>query len=366
MTSTVPEQLIFQIRPAIRGRSPYIVGGDSQAPDVKLNQNESPFDLPEDLKKEILESFLEIPFNRYPREHPYDLIRALSDKLNHPPEGILVGNGSNELTYTLGLCLINPGAPVVLPTPMFSLYKKVILLYDGVPISTAPNPGLHVDLDAVHAAIRLHSPSLTIITTPNNPTGLSVPFDAIESLLKESPGFLLVDEAYVEFTSQRSALELMDQYPNLLILRTFSKAFGLAGMRIGFLLGHPPVIQEFLKSRLPFVVDPLAETVALALMRKPEIIASRVQEIIEERDALVNALKKLPDVKVIPSDANFLLLKTPVAPSILMKKLTRNGVLVRNMEGYSELAGYLRVNAGSKDENKVFLRALEDTMYSNS
>ena len=207
---------------------------------------------------------------------------------------------------------------------------------------------------------------LHIITTPNNPTGLTVPFDAIESLLKASPGFLLVDEAYVEFTSQRSALELMDQYPNLLILRTFSKAFGLAGMRIGFLLGHPSVIQEFLKSRLPFVVDPLAETVALALMKKPEIIASRVQEIIEERDALINALKKVPDVKVIPSDANFLLLKTPVAPSILMKKLTKNGVLVRNMEGYSELAGYLRVNAGSKDENKVFLRALEDTMYSDS
>ena len=366
MKSTAPEQLLSQIRPAIRGRSPYLVGGDSKAPEVKLNQNESPFDVPEDVKKEILESFLKIPFNRYPREHPYDLIRALSQTLNHPQEGILVGNGSNEITYTIGLCLIQPRSPVVLPTPMFSLYNKVVLLYDGTPIAIAPHPDLQFDLDSLHAAIRRHRPPLTIVTTPNNPTGLSITYEAIELLLKETAGFLLVDEAYVEFTQQKSAIGLINQYPNLLILRTFSKAFGLAGMRIGYLLGHPDIIQEIMKSRLPFVVDPLAETVALTLMRKPEIIASRVTEIISERNRLINDLKKLPDVSVIPSDANFLLFKTIVAPSVLMKNLASKGVLVRNMEGYPELAGYLRVNAGSKDENKVFLRALEDTMNSSS
>ena len=366
MTPSVSEQLLSHIRPAIRHRKPYIVGGDSEAPAVKLNQNESPFDVPEELKKELLQSFLDIPFNRYPREHPYELTRELSDQLNHPPEGILVGNGSNEITYTLGLSMISTGAPIVLPTPMFSLYEKVVLLYDGTPISVPPSPNLHIDLDALHNAIKTHTPSLTIVTTPNNPTGLSLPLEAIESLLNTTQGFLLVDEAYVEFTSQRSALELIDQYPNLLILRTFSKALGLAGMRIGYLVGHPDIIQELMKSRLPFVVDPLAETVALALMKKPEIIASRVQYILHERNQLINALEKMPDVNVVPSDANFLLFKTPLEPSFLMKKLTSRGVLVRNMGGYPELAGYLRVNAGSQDENKVFLSALEHTMYSSS
>lgn len=366
MTVTFPEQLRSLIRPAIRERKPYIVGGNTASPEVKLNQNESPFDIPKDLKQELLESFLSIPFNRYPREHPYDLIRALSNQLNYPAEGILIGNGSNEITYTLGLSLIQPGSPVVLPTPMFSLYQKVILLHDGVPVSIAPKADLNVDLEALHAAIQEYAPPLTIVTTPNNPTGLSISFEAIEALLNATPGFLLVDEAYVEFTTQRSAFELLDTYPNLLILRTFSKAMGLAGMRVGYLLGHPDVIQEFMKSRLPFVVDPLAETVALALINKPEIIASHVEYLKQERDALINALEKLPDVEVIPSDANFLIFKTPIAPGILMKNLASQGVLVRNMEGYSELAGYLRVNAGSRDENKVFLRALEDTMYSSS
>ena len=362
MTTFSLDKLRTLIRPAIRERQPYLVGGDTEAPEIKLNQNESPFDIPNDLKRELMDSFLSIPFNRYPREHPYDLIRALSDQLNHPPEGILVGNGSNEITYTLGLCLIEAGSPVVLPTPMFSLYKKVILLYGGIPISIPPLNDLQIDLEAVKEATQKHKPPLTVVTTPNNPTGRSISCEAIEYLLQESEGFLLVDEAYVEFTSQRSALSLMRQYPNLLILRTFSKAMGLAGMRIGYLLGHPDIIKEFMKSRLPFVVDPLAETVALALLKKPEIIASHTKHLIQERDFLINALKKIPDVKVIPSDANFLLFKTPVSPAFLMKKLASRGVLVRNMEGYSELEGYLRVNAGSQQENKAFLHALEETM----
>ena len=164
---------------------------------------------------------------------------------------------------------------------MFSLYKKVILLYDGWPISIAPKPNLQVDLESVHEAIRQHSPPLTIITTPNNPTGLSISFEAIESLLIETPGFLLIDEAYVEFTHQQSAIGLMGKYPNLLILRTFSKAFGLAGMRIGYLLGHPNIIQEFLKSRLPFVVDALAETVALALLKNQKLLPPELRKLFE-------------------------------------------------------------------------------------
>ena len=363
MISTVSDQLLSCIRPAIRARSPYLVGGDTLPPEVKLNQNESPFDLPEDLKKELIESFFTIPFNRYPGEHPYRLRSALAEYLDYPAEGILLGNGSNELTYTLGLCLISPGNPVVLPTPMFSLYNKVVLLFDGTPVPVAPRPDLSVDIEALHAAIKQHQPALTIVTTPNNPTGLTIPFHDIQALVASTPGFVVVDEAYVEFTTERSAFELLHSAPNVLIMRTFSKAFGLAGLRIGYMLGHPDIISEFMKSRLPFVVDPLAETVALSLLKKREIIAQRVALLKQERDALYKALKKLPDVHVIPGEANFLLFKTPAQPADLMKKLASKGVLVRNMEGYSELAGYLRVNAGSPDENKVFLSALENTVY---
>lgn len=362
MISTVSEQLLGHIRPAVRNRSPYIVGGDAPPPEVKLNQNESPFDVPEELKRELLEAFLAIPFNRYPGEHPYRLRAALAEQSGHPPEGIIIGNGSNELTYTLGLCLVNPGNPVVLPSPMFSLYKKVVQLHAGIPISIPPLSDLNVDIPAVIAAIEMHQPPLSILTTPNNPTGLSIEYEDIARILSVARGFVVVDEAYVEFTEQRSALDLMERHPNLIITRTFSKAMGLAGLRIGYMLGHPDVIAEFMKSRLPFVVDQLAETVALTLLKKPEIIAQRVALLKQERDHLYAALKNIPDVHVIPSEANFVLFKTSAKPADLMKKLASLGVLVRNMEGYSELAGYLRVNAGSPDENKVFLSALENTL----
>ena len=363
MISTISESLLACIKPAIRKRSPYLVGGDTPAPEVKLNQNESPFDVSDALKQELIEAFLNIPFNRYPAEHPYRLRQTLSEQLNVDPEGILIGNGSNELTYTLGLCLISEGTPVVLPSPMFSLYEKVVRLHEGTVISVPPLPNFDFDVTALQAAVHRHKPALTVVTTPNNPTGRIIPFEAIDSLLEATPGFLLIDEAYVEFTSERSALDLMASRPNLLILRTFSKAMGLAGLRIGYMLGHPDVIREFMKSRLPFVVDPLAETVALTLLQKPEIIADRVSLLLKERDRLFLALKKLPNVEVIPSEANFLLFKTTLKPAFLMKKLASLGVLVRNMGGYSELAGYLRVNAGSPDENKAFLNALEKTLY---
>lgn len=364
MIATLSKVLIEKIRPAIRDQHPYVVSRDGFEPDIKLNQNESPFDIPLDLKKELLESFLSIPFNRYPKEQPELLRHRLAQHLGQTPDGILVGNGSNELAYTLGLCLIEQNAPVVLPTPMFSLYEKVVRLYGGCPIKVPALSDFHFDVPGLIAAIRKHRPSLTIITTPNNPTGLRTPLADIERLLAETEGFLVVDEAYVEFTDPPSALSLLDRHPNLIIMRTFSKAFGLAGLRIGYMIAHPDVIREFLKSRLPFVVDRLAETVALALLERTEIITRQVNLLKEQRDTLIDAMRAFTDFRVLPSEANFALFKGSLPPDILMKNLANRGILVRNMGGYSELAGYLRVNAGSPEENKEFLSALEDAIRS--
>ena len=362
MSSTVLSALIDQIRPSVRNLSPYVVGNEHIDPEVKLNQNESPFDLPESLKEELLHSFLSIPFNRYPKEQPLNLKQKLGEYLNYTPEGILVGNGSNELTYTLGLCLIDDGTSVVLPTPMFSLYEKVVLLHGGVPVLVPPKSNLHFDIDRILSEVKTHTPPLTIIASPNNPTGLSVSIEDIERILSATDGFLVVDEAYIEFTETDGTFNLLSSYPNLIILRTFSKAYGLAGLRIGYMLAHPYVIRELMKSRVPFGVDPLAETVALSLLEKPEIVAHCVEHIKRERDLLYAQLDSIPEIHPIPSQANFVIFKTPQKPANLMKNLAREGVLVRNMEGYSELAGYLRVNAGSLEENKVFLSALEKTL----
>ncbi len=355
------DQLLAYIRPAVRAEHPYVVG---TAPDVqvKLNQNESPFDLPEDLKRALLEQFFQTPFNRYPTEQPDRLVHALAEREAWDADGILVGNGSNELTYTLGLTMIAEGTPVVLPRPMFALYEKVVALFGGALTAVPPRPDLAFDAGAILEAVRRVQPALTVLTTPNNPTGLALPLSEIEPIVQAAPGFVVVDEAYVEFTDEESARAILADYPNLVLVRTFSKAFGLAGLRLGYLMAHPAVVGELLKARLPFMVDRLAEATALALLERPGLVGERAAQIKRACRALTEALQAMDAVAVVPSQANFVLFKTPLEPKNLLNRLAESGVLVRDMSGYRELRGYLRVNAGTPDENKAFLVALKKAL----
>ncbi|MFQ5569093.1 MAG: histidinol-phosphate transaminase [Rhodothermales bacterium] len=359
--NTEMNRLLGHIRPAVRKERPYIVGTAPHV-QVKLNQNECPLDLPEDLKRALLDEFFNTPFNRYPTEQPDRLCRALAEQVDWDPEGILVGNGSNELTYTFGLTLIEKGTPVVMPRPMFALYEAVVRLHEGALTPVAPRPDLRFDAGALLEAVRSVQPALVVLTTPNNPTGLAMPVEEIESIVREVPGFVVVDEAYVEFTEEESARTLLDDYPNLILLRTFSKAYGLAGLRLGYLIGHPPVVQELLKARLPFMVDRLAELTALALLERPALIRDRVQWMKRSCRKLTVALDTTDGVEVVPSQANFMIFKTPLEPKLLMNRLAGKNVLVRNMGGYPELRGYLRVNAGTPEENKAFLVALKEAL----
>ena len=355
------ERVLDHFRPAVRRQKPYLVGGVPDV-DVKLNQNESPFDLPDDLKDELFARFREIPFNRYPTEHPGRLVAALADYADWTPEGILVGNGSNELTHLFALCFVASGTPVVLPRPMFALYETVIRLHEGDLTSIPPRPDFSFDAEAILEAVRRVQPSLVVLTTPNNPTGRAMPLAEVEAIVAATPGVVIVDEAYVEFTEQASARTLLPDYPNLILLRTFSKAFGLAGMRLGYLMAHPEVVAELLKARIPFMVDRFAEATALAVLDRADLIAERAAFLMEQRRQLTAALRAMEAVEVIPSQANFVLFKTPVEPREMMDRLAGAGVLVRNMGGYPELAGYLRVNAGTRDENKAFLAALKHAL----
>lgn len=349
------------IRPEVRNEHPYLVGGFDDIT-IKLNQNESPYDFPDDIKRQLIESFLDIPFNRYPGEAPERLRHALATYTGCDPSMILVGNGSNELTYLLGLVFIAPGSSVVLPRPMFSLYEKVVRLYGGQVEGVPPLPDLRFDTGALYEAVRRVRPVLTVITTPNNPTGLTVPLADIERIVEAASGFVVVDEAYFEFDDRVTAQGLLERYPHVILLRTMSKAFGLAGLRIGYLVAHPDVITEIGKARIPFMVDPLSEAAALTLLQHPDLVDDRVKRIKAERQKLATALKSMEEVEVVPSRANFVIIKTPIRPRTLLNRLAHAGILVRNMEGYPELKGFVRVNAGTPEENKVFLDTLKNTL----
>jgi histidinol-phosphate aminotransferase len=344
-TSSI-DDVLSCIRPAVRERSEYVVG---MPPDieVKLNQNESPYDLPEEIKAELRDTVSAMNFNRYPAEQPTELRDALAEHDDVPAESIIVSNGSNELTYTFGLAFLDPGTPMVLPRPLFS------------------RDDLQFDVDGLVTAVQDTEARLTVLATPNNPTGRALPLSDIARIADASPGVVVVDEAYVEFNSETTAVELMDEHPNVMVLRTLSKAFGLAGARIGYLIAQPPVVRELMKARLPFTVDRLAEQAALAVLRRPDLLEKRVRQLQVSVTELAEALRGMDGVEVVPTEANFVIFTTPMPADPLQDRLAEQGILVRNMGGYPELEGYLRVNAGTRAENKAFLTALEKTLYSD-
>ncbi|WP_251953500.1 histidinol-phosphate transaminase [Salinibacter ruber] len=352
------DDVLQHIRPAVRDRSEYIVDMP-EGIDVKLNQNESPFDLPAGLKQELLDAHAQVEMNRYPSEQPEALRHALAEYDGVDPDQILVGNGSNEITYTFGLAFLDPGDPVVLPRPMFSLYEKVMRLQEADLTIVPPQDDFGFDADALATAAAETDAVLTILTTPNNPTGLAMTLDELEQVVTASSGFVVIDEAYVEFNPEGTAIDLLEQHPNVLILRTLSKGFGLAGARLGYLLAHPAVVTELMKARLPFMVDRFAEQTALAVLRRPDLIEDRVSRIEASITILTEALQAMEGVEVVPSQANFVVFTTPLPADTLQDRLADRGVLVRNMGGYPELEGYLRVSAGTEEENNAFLDALD-------
>ncbi len=352
------DDVLQHIRPAVRDRSEYIVDMP-EGIDVKLNQNESPFDLPAGLKQELLDAHAQVEMNRYPSEQPEALRHALAEYDGVDPDQILVGNGSNEITYTFGLAFLDPGDPVVLPRPMFSLYEKVMRLQEADLTIVPPQDDFGFDADALATAAAETDAVLTILTTPNNPTGLAMTLDELEQVVTASSGFVVIDEAYVEFNPEGTAIDLLEKHPNVLILRTLSKGFGLAGARLGYLLAHPAVVTELMKARLPFMVDRFAEQTALAVLRRPDLIEDRVSRIEASITTLTETLQAMEGVEVVPSQANFVIFTTPLPADTLQDRLADRGVLVRNMGGYPELEGYLRVSAGTEEENNAFLDALD-------
>ncbi|GMQ82526.1 MAG: histidinol-phosphate transaminase [Rhodothermia bacterium] len=358
MSERPMEQLVQLIRSEIRKEKPYLIGGSDERR-CKLNQNECPFDLPHEIKSELLKRFEQIQFNRYPAPQPFELMSVLEQHHRLPEGSVLVGNGSNDLTQTLALCFVSSGTRVVLPRPMFALYESVIRMHSGKVVPIPPLKSLHFDVDRIVETASDASVALTIVASPNNPTGLSVPFEAIERLCKNAPGFVVVDEAYHEFCLNQSSISLLDQYSNLIVMRTLSKAFGLAGIRIGYLLGHPQVMAEILKARLPFMVDRFSETTAIELVKKPDLIAKRVRLLKQGIFDLARELNTIPSVSVLPSTANFVVFKTEMESGNLASKLGHTGVVVRTLSSYPELDGYLRVSTGTESENKAFITALK-------
>jgi len=326
---------------------------------VKLNQNENPFDIPPEVKNEILEEFKEKAWNRYPEILPFDLIDLLAEYHHYSADGIIAANGSNELMYTVIMTLVSRGVKVLIPTPTFFLYEKAVRIMGGEVLHVMMKENLTFDTEKILDAIQQENPRLVILVSPNSPTGQSISYEHVERILQATGGLVLVDEAYIEFSDKKSVIGLLKQAENIILLRTFSKSFSAAGLRIGYLLTNPRLRAEILKPKIPFTVGLLAQIFVEVLFRHLDLVRQRIELIKSERDRLYAALQGIEGVRPFPSDSNFMLFQTKKTSREIFDGLLRHEVLVRDVSSYPMLDRMLRVNAGTPEENDAFLTALK-------
>ena len=345
------------LNPALERIEAYKVEGGQDA-EVKLNQNESPFDLPMWLKDKILDEFRREPWNRYPDILPYRGMATYASFLGVPAESVIMSNGSNEMLYTIFMACVGAGRKVLIPEPSFSLYDKLAVLLQGEIVSVPLNPDLSFDVDAIIAAAEKEKVDFIVLSTPNNPAGKSMSHEEVERIVSTCDAIVLADEAYIEFSQQESVVDLIDRYPNLIVLRTMSKALALAGMRIGFAITNPELMAEITKPKIPFASGRLAEITLANVLENYSLVTDAVHYILAERQRMETALAGIAGVEVFESDTNFLIIRVGNAKEVFTK-LREGGVLVRNVSGYPLMENCLRCNIGLIEENDRLLELLK-------
>src|SRR5437867_7793694 len=348
------------VKPEVRGLTAYTLKHFEA--DVKLDQNENPYELPLDLKREIVDRVLRRPWGRYPEFVPAAVIKTLAKFSGWHEDGILVGNGSNELIQATLTVTLGPGRSLVAPQPTFMLYKLMATALQAQAIDVLLKPeDLTFDVDALILAAR--SSDVVVVCSPNNPTGTPLEHDALVAVLKNARGLVLVDEAYHEF-SGHTALPLLAGHRNLVVLRTFSKAMAMAGLRFGYLMAHPEIAREVYKSKLPYNVNIFTLAAAEVVIERHAVLTEGIAALVRERGRVFAELRRRPAVRVFPSKANFILMKTPRPARELFDGLYGQGVLVRDVSSYPLLDRCLRVSIGTPEENDRFLAALDRVLES--
>ncbi len=338
--------------PRVRAQRAYTLDAPPDAP-VKLNQNEADLDLPAELKSRIIERFGTIDFRRYPPFAPDDVLAQIARADGWTTDGVLVGNGSNELLVALFRTVLGPGERVLRPDPCFSIYPLHLGLVgaveDKLTLSATNDYAWPVDELCVRAA----AAKVILLTTPNNPTGSVLTVSDVERVLEASTGLVVIDEAYREFCGQ-DFVPLLKRHRRVVLLRTFSKARGLAALRFGYLLGDPSLVVELRKVLLPYNVNALTQAAASVLLDEPELARSRAAQTVQARHTLATALRKTGR-RVIEGGANFVLVSS-TAPRADFEALLAAGVLVRDLSHATP--GFLRISVGTNDEHARLLAAL--------
>lgn len=310
---------------------------------IKLNANERS-------NKNLINVMSDIEFNRYPDNDCKDLISKLSDYLFMDKLNITVGNGSSELIELLLKSYIDPGDKVLSFTPSFVMYKSFTEIYNGKFIEVESLDGYVFDIDKMILSWEKNKPKIIFICNPNNPTGYLISKSEIERLLKNVDALVVVDEAYIEF-SEGSMINRINEYKNLVVLRTFSKAWGLAGARLGYMISNEEIINTINLVKSPYSLNKVTQIIGIETLKLKDELYAFVSEVISEREFMYKELIN-SNIKVYKSNANFLYFKEDIN---LFDKLIKKNILIRTFNN-----GFYRVTIGSENENLAFLKSIKE------
>ncbi|MHB1340862.1 MAG: histidinol-phosphate transaminase [Coriobacteriia bacterium] len=346
-------------RPELEALTPYDAK-DIRA-DVMLSSNENPVNLPGELLDKLAERIRKMEFNRYPDPMSTTLRELIAEANGLEAGNVLVGNGGDELIFDLLLAWGGPGRTLVDLPPTFAMYG-IDAAVTGTNVVRLPRRAdFSIDETMLLDRLAVGDVDIVMIANPNNPTGTLAPETLLIDVLNATDALVLVDEAYFEF-SRHTMRPHMLRHPNLVILRTFSKAFSLAALRAGYLLASEEVISELTKVRQPYSVNRFTQMAAAAVFRERPVFEAGISQLLRQRDMLIHGLGSMPDVQVFPSEANFVLFRVEHASAVWRDLLHEHSVLVRDFSRTPGLEGCLRVSVGTEDEVKRFLAGMDEVL----
>ena len=355
------DSLLNWIRPEVRQLTAYQVA-DAEGL-IKLDAMENPYVLPETLVVEWQQVLSDAALNRYPDPSSAELTKTLSRVMGVPEsQSVVLGNGSDELIQMLAMAVAQKDRCILSFDPGFVMYKMIAefvgMQYVGVPLTSQ----YALDMNAVRSSIKENNPAIIFIAYPNNPTANCFSESDIEEIIQIAPGLVIVDEAYHPF-AQKSFMSMLEQYDQLLVMRTVSK-MGLAGLRLGLLCGHPALIEQIDKIRLPYNINVLTQLTAKFVLENIDVLDEQAGLIRDERDGLLKRMNALTDIVAFSSDANFILFRVDNKnANDVFDEIKNRGVLIKNMKATEGLLSQcLRVTVGTPEENNRFLTALSEAI----
>jgi len=330
--------------------------------EVRLNTNESPFAPPDAWREELLAALEEVSFNRYPDRPATELRQAVADLHGVSPDEVFCANGSNEVLQCLLLAFGGPSRRALVFEPTYALHAHISRITGTEVVEGSRDDDFRIDPRHAGAVLADECPDITFLCSPNNPTGRAEPPETVSVVCAAAPGLVIVDEAYGQF-SPWSALELRGPaHPGLVVTRTFSKTWAMAGARLGYLVADPAVVTACEAVVLPYHLSAQTQLAGILALRHVPEMESRVARIAEERGRVAAALNDLP-VDSWPSDANFILFRPRERDADeVWRSLLARSILIRNCASWDGLRGCLRVTVGTAEENDRFLHALKESL----